>query len=655
MPRHYDDRQELPEEAIKVLDAFEYGEDAFDEARENTEKAVRYVNNDHYDANEITRARELNKPLLKYNIIVPILSALQGNEQLMRRRPRFKPTQNDPEHIQTMEIVQGRWNALNDEQDIEEKFQTAFLDALMAPVGGYIQRNFEMNEEGYLDFTYEVPNNMRVILDPETKTSDYQLEKCRWIIKEGWEPLDVLKDKYGSEFDEDYHESDTPWYKKLHRAFYERFNSGQYTTNEHYDKENDRYRVLEMQERVSRKMFRVYNPMTDEFLIMEPSDFRALKKENPQLRKLAEHQQQKIHITTILPFFGHEVVIDEDAKWQSPNFDIFPIFSFSWNIQVTESTSLVELLMDIQDDINKGKSQTRDYVTQILAGGYFFDRHDKEAYEQYQKKGNQPLQGYMVKDITRAPQPMGPGTAPQEPLMNAENSLAFGDRISMLNSAMRGESGKSGESGRLFEQKVQRASAAINPYFHNVALCRKAVAKDFVDNFGWVYAENERIINVKADDRVQPEIVNLRYAGDVLNDVRNPSLIVELDEGEDNQTVKEENFEKMLALVNIIAQVNPMLVDVKTLVESAPIPGADKMVEHIVNTLENSSQQAQAQQQIEAMKQQLENMEIERNIQTEAQEIDLKQQELQQEREEYLLEDDRERKEMEVSDANATA
>ena len=107
----------------------------------------------------------------------------------------------------------------------------------------------------------------------------------------------------------------------------------------------------------------------------------------------------------------------------------------------------------------------------------------------------------------------------------------------------------------------------------------------------------------------------------MMNDVRNPSLYVELDEGEGNVTNIEENFNRMLALTNMIGQINPALVDVRTLVESAPIPGADKFVEFIDQTMQaqqeaqmGESQDTQQQTDIEKTKGLLENIKIERGM-----------------------------------------
>ena len=105
--------------ADKVLKAFDYARDSFQEARTESERAVRYLNNDTWTTDEKTNAKKYKKPTLKYNIITPIVSTLVGNEQLNRRNARFKPT--NVSGVQVADVVQGRWNAIQDEQDFEDK------------------------------------------------------------------------------------------------------------------------------------------------------------------------------------------------------------------------------------------------------------------------------------------------------------------------------------------------------------------------------------------------------------------------------------------------------------------------------------------------------------------------------------------------------
>lgn len=603
--------------ADKVLKAFDYARDSFQEARTESERAVRYLNNDTWTTDEKTNAKKYKKPTLKYNIITPIVSTLVGNEQLNRRQARFKPTTISG--VNVSDIVQGRWNAIADEQDFEDKLQIAFIDALTTKLGGWIERSYEVNEEGYLEFKYDVVNNFRVHIDPETRANDYRLKHCRWIIKEGWEPLDVIAEKYGVDPKDEKQERSLWWWNQLSDTI-RRMTDRVYSNNlEHYDKENGRYRVLEMQERKISKMVTTFDGVNYEMI--EKKSFASQKKENPALSIVKEFDKEVIHITTIIPYFKNLVVLDEEAKGNNANFDCFPVWSYNYNVQVNEQTSLVDLLLDIQDDVNKSKSQVRDYVTQILSGGVFIDKREKETIKALKEKGNQPNMVYELNNPAITPQRLGPGSVPPDILTNAENSVQYAQRVSLVSEAMKGETARSGESGVLFQQKVQRAAAAINPYFKNLSRIRKVLAEDFVDNFSFVYAEQDRILRLKQDNLYQEVIVNLYNAGTILNNVKNPSVYVELDEGEDNITNVEDNFNRMIALTNVIGQINPAFVDIRTLVESAPIKGSDQMVAYIDQVMQSQQEQAgqqaefaQQQQELSNAKQVLDNMKVQRGM-----------------------------------------
>ena len=600
----------LSKQADKVLKCWKFSRDSFNDAREASEKAMRYLNNDTFTSDEKTNATKFKKPLLKYNIITPIISTLIGNEQLNRKSARFKP--NTVESVQVADIVQHRWNALADEEDIEDKLQIAFVDALTTKLGGWIQRSWEMSDDGYLDFKYDVINNFRVYVDPETRASDYDLKHCRWLIKEGWEPLDVLSEKYNVDPYDLKVERSRWWWNALSETI-RRMTDKTYSSNlENYDKINDRYRILEMQERVTTKMVNAFDGV--DYHIMTRSDYTKVKKDNPGMMMIKEFDRDKIHLTTIVPFFKNLIVQDEDVDQPTANFDVFPVWSYNYNIQINEQTSLVDLLLDIQDDVNKAKSQVRDYVTQILSGGVFIDKREKETVKALKEKGNQPNMVYELNNPQVIPQRMPPGTLPPDIMLNAENSVAFAQRVSLISEAMKGETARSGESGVLFEQKVQRAAAAINPYFKNLSRLRKTLARDFVDNFAFIYAEHDRVVRVKEGNVFNEMIVNLNIAGKVMNDVSNPSLYVELDEGESNITQKEESFNKMLALANLIGGINPALVDIRSIVEAAPVSGAEKFLEYIDQTLQMQGETQRQQSDIDTTKQLLDNVKTERGM-----------------------------------------
>lgn len=597
--------ESITPQAEKVRRAWRVAEESYTEIIDRSEECMKYVLNDPYSQADKTEAQKFKKPLLKYTIMIPYLSIIIGNEQLSRRRALIKTRSTNPEMINLVDIIQGRWNAINDEQNVEEKIQTAFSDALIMPVGGYIVRSFKVNAQGYLDYDYEVANNMRIKLDPETKTSDQKLDKTRWIIKEGWERPEYIMDRWNiaqEDFDE---KLKIGWWQKI-TGYIQRFKEGGYSSGPHYDKENDLYRILEMQERTQHRKVRVYG--SEGFAEVPREDYKTLKLNNPDLEFLGEVDNEVIHITTIIPALNDLLVADKDSDIPTRNFDVFRVGSYSYTNQITEAISLVFLLMDIQDDINKGKSQNRDYLGQIIAGiMVVYGKQEKDAYELLKKKGNQPNVVVQTKNPNAKIEKLRPGTVPPELLINTSDSMMHGDKIAQLPAAMRGESERSGESGVLFQQKVDRASAAINPYYKNVSNLRKALVEDYVDNFAYVYSEYDRMIDVKGKNEQGENIwdkvfINLKTASEVINEVKNASMYVELDEGEDNFTAREEHFNRLMAIAEVVGNVNPAYVDVITLLNSAPIKDIDKWIEHIKAVMEGQADDAEAQKQMEAEK-----------------------------------------------------
>ncbi len=587
----------MSKEAEKVRDAYQHSKESFKTMRTDSERAMRYTVNNPYNTAQKSAAKTFKKPLLKYNIIIPIINALQGNEQMVNRRPRFKP--RNQKSVESVEIIQGRWNAIWDEQDLDTLTETSFYDALITKMGGWTERGIEINNDGLLDYVYKVPNNFRIFLDPETKTSDYQLLDCKWVIKEGWMTIDDLENKYKRKLDLK-SVKDIKWYNQLSEIF-KRITDSSYTKGSEDDKENDRYKVLEMQEKVTERKLIIWDG--NDYTLADPNDWKKLKRDNPNLELIREYDRTVIWLTTVVPYFEYTVVMNEKAKWNSANFDLFPTFSFAFNMTANETTSLVDLLLDIQDDINKGKSQIRDYVTKKLAATLYMNKREKDAIKLIEKKGNQPNLVVPLSDMSNVPEQLPPEQVDPLIMINTENSYLHGERLSGVTAAVKGQSERSGESGTLFEQKVQRAAAVINPYFKNKQNMLKTMAKDFVDNFDFVYSERDRIIMTKDEDtgEFQEQIINLEMGDEIINDVSNPSLFVELDEGEDNMTSIETNFERGLALLNLIATINPEMASqlAPTLIEEAPLKNKEKWLQRIGETLSQQSKEAGEQSDLE--------------------------------------------------------
>ena len=597
----------------KVLKCYRHSVDSFADAVSDSEELMRYAaaNLQWTDA-QITEAETNKKPHLTYNIIIPILMTLQGNEQLARRRARIKPNYRD--QAETSEIIQGRFNQIEDEQELENKLQSAFFDALITKVGGWIQRDFVMNDEGYLDFKYTVPKNMNIHPDPELLQTDVELEHIRWLVKETWMSLDTIMSKYDLGYVPEKGEAKY-WWRSLSdivKKFTESFYS---TKNEFYSKENDTYKVLEMQERVAEKAWVCFDGY-DYFKLTEDEFYKA-REINKSIQKLNQVENYKIKITTVIPYFENMVVYNKESRIPTKNFDVFPMFSYSFNIQSSEGTCFVHLLKDLQDDLNKSNSQFRDMITQMASGATIIKGREPEAVDLLQEKGNQPNLVVNIKGQHSEISRLGPQQISPEINTQAEKAFIHAERISQVTPTVKGQTERSGESGVLFQKKLEAASAAINPYFKNLSTLRKVIAKDFVDNFAQIYSDENRPVTIKGKKGIREQvIINLNYAGQYFNNVKNASMYVEIDEGEDNKTTREENFNQLLALSQLIAQINPAYVDVVTLLEAAPITGVDKFIEHIQQTMQAQGEQQGQMAQMENTKAQLENLKTEKEIES---------------------------------------
>ena len=601
----------LSPKADEVIKVYEHLLKSYEDSTEKSEENMRYVINQPYTETEIQEAELANKPLLKYNILIPALLAIVGNEQLYKRKAIFKA--RDRETVDIVELIQGRWEAIIDEQNLEEKLQTALFDALISNRGGWIQRDIKLNDESYLDYFYENCNNMRVFPDEQYKASDFMLEDCRYIVKEGWYPTEETIDNYdlrAAASSMIKSELEVAWYEKLQRKVRRYYNReySQKITNV-YDKENDQVLVIELQKKVGTTVYRCHN---EDGLYSEhtPTEYKEKKKEDPSLTIIDSAKKQVMRRTTVIPYFDNYVAQDEDIEQPFCKFDVFSVFSYAFNIPLIENPCLIELIKDMQDDVNKGKSQERDYITQLLGGGFFIDKREEEAIKILQEDAGKTNLIVPLKNMQQKPERFFPGNTPSDVLINSDNSLAFSDRITLINSAMRGDSQRSGESGTLYQKKIERATTAINPYFKNLSNMRYALAVDFADTVGDTYSDIDRPIAVKnADGKLDSAMLNLEILGEVLNDVRNPSLYVELDEGEQNSTVKEENFEKLLAIYNLIVQANPQVASrlVAVLVEQAPIKNVDKFLAVLNEELEKQKAGSDEAAAIDTAKQLLEN------------------------------------------------
>ena len=354
----------LQPNAQKILNAYDFSLSHFDSARTKSEELDRYIQNVMFSPDEEAAAKKHSKPLLVYNMMRGKLLALIGNEQLSARKGQVKAVNNEQEDL--VLAIQARYERINDEEGIEDMIQGAAADAFIRLIGGYVIRRFKLTPDGYIDFTYEIGDGYQIHLDPKTNMRDYDLKKtCGWVILEDFQSLEFLKETYNldSAITDMRRGLWRDWWNKITETI-KKLAAGGRDTKGHHDSRNDTFRRLEMREYMIKKVYVVVDE-NDETVTLSQGEYNLRRK---TVQKLFADTERVVHVTTLLPYFDNAIVIDEDDKSPAKNFGVFRISSFRDNVPVSEGSSLMHTIKDPQDDINKAKSQFREYMSKLISG-----------------------------------------------------------------------------------------------------------------------------------------------------------------------------------------------------------------------------------------------------------------------------------------------
>ena len=525
------------EQCIKVINLRENSKLGWGDSRTEARKCIDYINNDQFTAAEREKAEDNVKPLVTYNILVAKLNVLLGNEQLSRRGAKILPKYTNDEDI--VRILSDNWEHIQECEDLEKKLALVFADGLISPTGGWARRKIKMDDMGYLEFKYDVMDNLEEVR-PDPDFRRYDLMDAQYIILEDWLTKDAIIQEYGySKFDE----NKKWWYDITYGMF----------DTEHKESSSDyrrgsKYLVCTLEERVTVpvNIIRVGN----EYFKLTDKEIEELFKDE-DIEYIKRDKDTRIHVTTILPEFD---VVLEDKKFPFPTkrFSVFPFFSFNYNMTKSDQVSLISLLRQPQDRINKSISQRIDYITQMLGKKTWISKIEKEAIDKLQKtKGDPnaiiPLMSMKNRGQTDEDINLPPALFEEAQL---EKSILYD--ISGINPAMEGFSERSGESGVLYQQKLGQGYTSTNPFFENLAYTRELIAKDYVELAPYVYFEDDRLLPVKRANALTYELVNLNYQGNIEKDIRNVRARVVLDDAENTPDRIQKTFEQNVALVNML-------------------------------------------------------------------------------------------------------
>ena len=509
-------------------------------AIENSKNSWSYIEGDPYSDKEKEDAKKLGKGLIKLPVLQNKISVLAGQEEQTRKEAQIKT--DDETQFDTADVLNRHYSFLRSREDMSETQIKALVDGLIGQIGGWVEAKLVMNDKQYLDWEWENVDSFSVHPDPSFKRMD--LLDCRWIVRLKYMSIDDMKTEYQAHFSvKDWGEVEANLTATENKAEYGGL-----------EQVGDLFPVLEFQERV-RKNYVIMDHEGKTFLI-EPKDRK--KAEKAKMKYVRSLRKETIRKTITSPLH-EQVLFDKDSTFDTRYFSLFCCFSYDYNTEKMKIPSLIGILTDVQDQINKEKSQNTELVKKTLDNIWHVPRTETEAVERLERYHGQPklvLAYKSMDNMAKRDEPGGGAIASIQAIAsNVMNNLQLINEVSGVREQLSGEGGRSAESGVLYDMKKQSAQTMVNPFFANLAKMRRNLCRYYLELAPEVYAEHFRVLEIEDDfDNIQNAMLNIPYEGQILNDIQKLSARATIDDGEKSSDYQSDMFEQILTLMHMMTQ-----------------------------------------------------------------------------------------------------
>lgn len=545
------------------------------DAIQNSRKCWKYVENDPYTDEEKLQADKYAKPLLSYSVIQNKLQLLMGQEQQTRREVKIKT--DDEEQYDVADIINRHYSYLRSKEEQPDKLVKMMADGIVGQIAGWVRMGLDMNERGYLDFYWDNLDPFMVHPDPSFKRLD--LLDCKWLVLESYLTIDEIKAEFNSYL------PDLQWLR-VEANLVETDNKSNYSTLERI---GERYPVLELQER-KRKKFAVYE-RDGEVSIVEWNDRH--KAEQAGMRFMRTLRKEIIH-KTIVSSIHNVVLYDQDIEYDTRYFDIFCYTAYDLNLEKMKTPSMFGYLSDVQDQINKEKSQNTEFVKRGLDFIFHVGKNEQEAVDALQSWHGEPKLILPYKNLKNRAQRDEPGggaiAAIQTILNNFLSNVEMVNEVSGVREPLSGGGTRSGESGVLFEQKKESAQTVVNPFFENLAKVKRNMARYMLDLAKDVYSEHLRVMESDDDhDNFVNAMINIPFEGDILLDIEKLKARAILDEGERSPDHQNKMFNEILSIMHLMTAAGASfeMLPWHYLLEYLPMPKRDLVRDFIIEQMQS--------------------------------------------------------------------
>lgn len=339
-----------------------------------------------------------------------------------------------------------------------------------------------------------------------------------------------------------------------------------FDTSPQFAKTNQlRFLVIQALENVKVRTGRVFDTKENKFLpTMSPENLETMMSLRGNELRVFPGFHSEFKIVTTIPGLNFNLMLEDgDHPIQIGRFPIFTWSALNLNGEIQGK---VPVMQDMQEIFNKRESTATHIQTTAINGAELIEENffaDDTEYDRYIREKNIPASSFKVRDNTISQGRLGIAQRPRDTQglndlhVTADRALNMADIVSSTPAPITGGSGKSGESGKLFEEKRLQALTALEPMSESLQDLERELGEAYIYLVPDVYGNTARkIISPKTKEMI---LLNVPTStGTIINDIRKlgrHGIIVGLAKG--GVSVKRELLVKYIDALGVIQ--NPML------------------------------------------------------------------------------------------------
>ena len=421
-------------------------------------------------------------------------------------------------------------------------------------------------------------SNDRILFDPDWKSDDINDNKT--ILQYTWmdpEEIELFYQKKKPELREAIKiwkqnktgrgESASGIGHQSHHSFHGSENIDKlYDTSPQFSKTNQlRFLVIQAIENEKVRTGRVFDTKANQFLpTMSPENLETMMNLRGTELRVFPGFHSEIKIVTTVPGLSFNLMLEDGDH--PVQIGRVPIFTWSALNLNGEIQGKVPVMQDMQEIFNKRESTATHIQMTAVNGAELVEDDffaDDTEYDRYKREKNMPGSSFKVRSGTISQGKVGIANRPRDTQglndlhVTADRALNMADRISSTPSPITGGAGKSGESGKLFEEKRLQALTALEPMSESLQDLERELGEAYIYMVPDVYGNApRRIKNPKTKEVILLNVPTT--SGTIINDIRKMGrhgIIVGLAKG--GVTVKRELLVKYIDALAVIQ--NPML------------------------------------------------------------------------------------------------